>query len=353
MKKILYVGWIGFQNLGDELMWKVFEGLAETYLDPGRYRVIPSLPGVDLKDVRPYDTVVLGGGSLLVPGYVDVAHRAVQEQKNLIIWGSGYDSQAPLPSGFAGKLLPGQLRESEKMCQMLQEIGSHASFFGVRGPLTEQILRQSGVAGKLFVSGDSGMLLRLPSGDGEREKDTGKRPLIGINWGTSYNRIYGKSEACVEDALAETAKALIAEGYDLYLFTMWGPDREAIKRLYAKIGQPERTVLDLELHGHSELMKRISRCQATINFKLHANVLSAAAGVPFVCLAYRFKCLDFAYSLELPELVAMTDDPQLSQQIAASTQIALTKREVIREKLAAAQREMTSRLELPFLQEMF
>jgi len=29
MKKVLYVGWIGFGNLGDELLWHVFKELSE------------------------------------------------------------------------------------------------------------------------------------------------------------------------------------------------------------------------------------------------------------------------------------------------------------------------------------
>lgn len=78
MRKILYVGWIGFNNLGDELMWRVFEQLSRKHLDVQQFQVIPSLPGVDLVDLSPYDTIVLGGGSLLVPGYVDVAHRAAR-----------------------------------------------------------------------------------------------------------------------------------------------------------------------------------------------------------------------------------------------------------------------------------
>lgn len=352
MKTILYVGWLGFHNLGDELMWEVFAELSRKHLDPKHYKVVPSLPSVDLQDVRAYDTVVLGGGSLLVPGYVNVAHRAVQANKQLVIWGSGYDSQVPLPSAFAGELPSGQWRESEAMCRMLVNIGNHAAYFGVRGPLSEQVMRYAGVAGKLFVSGDSGMLPSLPSIEKEAD-DAGKRPQIGINWGTSYNRIYGKNEARVEAALAETARAMIAEGYDIYLYTMWGPDREAIKRLYSNIGLPQHTVLDLELHGHQELMRRISRCQATINFKLHANVLSAAAGVPFVCLAYRFKCVDFAYSLDLPELAVMTDDPELAQKLVSCTKLALRERVAVREKMKKSRQEMTNRLQAPFLQGLF
>lgn len=350
MRNILYVGWIGFNNLGDELMWQVFEQMSRKYLDPRHARVVPSLPGVDLKDLSPYDTVVLGGGSLLVPGYVDVAHRAVLQNKRLLIWGSGYDTQEPVKTSSTGRLIAAQIGESEKMRQMLRDIGDHAAFFGVRGPLTMQVLQDAGVGGKLSVSGDPGMLMAPPAADAGGNGR--KTPVIGINWGTSYNRIYGKNEAAVEDELAEVARKLADDGCQLYLFTMWGPDREAIKRLYQKIGKPQATTLDLEVHSYTEMLRRLQTLQATINFKLHANVLSAVSGVPFVCLAYRFKCFDFASSLDLPELAVSTDGQNLGQRIGSRVQYALAYRETIQNSIAAGQKETIAQLERPFLEGM-
>lgn len=349
MKKILYVGWIGFNNLGDEWMWRLFEESAEKYLDPQHYRVIPSLPGVDLQRFDDFDTVVLGGGSLLVPGYVDVAHRAAQQQKQLVIWGSGYDTQVPVQFDASGKLMTASFQESEKMGKMLREIGEHASFFGVRGPLTHQYLQETGIGGKLFVSGDPGMLMTLPTLEASRDD---QRPTIGINWGTAYNRIYGKNEAAVEDALAQAAKTLIQDGKHIYLYTMWGPDREAIKRLYKKINAPQHTTLDLELHNHTEMMQRIGRFQATINYKLHANILSASAGVPFVCLAYRFKCLDYCYSMGLPEMAVTTNHPQLQQEIVTLATEAVQERASLRERMAVQQKEMKEHLLKPFVHQL-
>ncbi|UED76415.1 polysaccharide pyruvyl transferase family protein [Brevibacillus sp. DP1.3A] len=348
MKKVLYVGWLGFKNLGDELMWDAFHDLSRKYLDPAKYKVIPSLPGVDLNDLSEYDTVVLGGGSLLVPGYVDVAYRAVEQKKRLWIWGSGFDSQDKVQLDSSGTLTTKLMTGNEKMSQMLKKIAEHATFFGVRGPVTLQYLQQAGVSDKAWISGDPGMLL-LPASSAA-EADKSKRLTIGINWGTSYNRIYGKNENAVEDALVHAAKRLIKLGYDIHLLTMWGPDREAIKRLHKKIGDPTHTILDLELHDHSKMLELMKGFQATINFKLHANVLSAAAGVPFVCLAYRIKSIDFAYSLDLPELLVSTDEPQLGDRILICTWEAIARREQIAAKIAASQKKMMENLEQPFIQ---
>jgi polysaccharide pyruvyl transferase WcaK-like protein len=209
-------------------------------------------------------------------------------------------------------------------------------------------LQEAGVGNSLTISGDPGMLL-LPSLAEDARKKNEQR-VIGINWGTSYNRIYGKNEAAVEDALASAARQLVEDGCKLYLFTMWGPDREANKRLYKKIGKPEQTTLDLDVHDHAEMMRRLQKMEATINFKLHANVLSAACGIPFVCLAYRFKCLDFTHSLELSELTVPTDERDLAQRILSRIKYAMEYQETIRSNMAEKQKLMISNLEKPFVQ---
>ncbi|MGG3924331.1 polysaccharide pyruvyl transferase family protein, partial [Geobacillus thermodenitrificans] len=62
MKKVLYIGWLGFQNIGDELLWNVFAASARQYAPD--VQIVPSTPKVNWKDTSPYDAIVLGGGSL-------------------------------------------------------------------------------------------------------------------------------------------------------------------------------------------------------------------------------------------------------------------------------------------------
>src|SRR5674536_243097 len=91
MKKILYLGWLGFNNIGDELMWEIFRDLCNEYLDLAKYEIIPSKSDVDLKNIAPYDCIILGGGSLLLPGYIDILHQCLKQGKQVMVWGSGYD----------------------------------------------------------------------------------------------------------------------------------------------------------------------------------------------------------------------------------------------------------------------
>ncbi|GAA4702232.1 polysaccharide pyruvyl transferase family protein [Brevibacillus fulvus] len=349
MRKILYVGWLGFGNLGDELMWDIFAQLASQYLPSADYQLIPSRPGVDLRELSAYDTVVLGGGSLLIPGYLDVAHRAIEQKKRVLVWGTGHDRLDKIEVDSSGKLLTDLSRDQARFGKMLAEIKQEAGYFQVRGPLTSQYMEQLGTSPD-GISGDPGLL--LPTSMSKLAIDQSQERVIGINWGTSYNKIYGQDEAKVEDALAAAAQALIEHGYRVHLFTMWGPDREANKRLYEKIGRPQQTVLDLTLYNHPAMAALLRRFAATVNFKLHANVISAAVGTPFVCLGYRFKSLDFAYSLGLPQSLVLTDHPQLSATIAQTVLQMIAKRQEIKERLASCQAATATRLATPFRQKL-
>ncbi|MCY9514871.1 polysaccharide pyruvyl transferase family protein [Paenibacillus apiarius] len=346
MKSILYLGWIGFNNLGDEWMWAMFEQMAKLHLSPEKYKVIPSMPGVDLKDLSGYDTVVMGGGSLLIPGYLDILHEAVRQEKRVIIWGSGHDRLNPFSFGA------GEPAESKEFSVKVQEVVDHAAFCGVRGPWTFEYMRQMGVSmDRVTVSGDPAMLASPPASDANG-KETSER-WIGINWGTSYNRIYGKDEAYVEKQLASAASFLIEEGYKLYLYPVWGPDREACKRLYDKIAVSDKVVYDAETHAYEHYLQLMKRFDLTINLKLHANVLSAAADVPFICLGYRFKSFDFAHSIGLPQLAISTDASQLAERILNAAAHAQANRTTILNQIGNHRQAVKANLEQPFLEQLF
>lgn len=338
MKKILYIGWLGFNNLGDELMWEMFRELARKHLDSSQYEVIPSIPGVNLKDLSPYEVVVLGGGSLLIPGYIDVVHQAMKEKKKIMIWGSGHDRLEKVQIDAQGAIF--------------REILENVDFCGVRGPLTYQYLKEILVPmDRVIVSGDPGFLLPPPPFKGATNQE--REPIIGINWGTTYNKIYGQNEKVVEDALVRAAQKFIEEGYKIYLYPVWGPDRPALKRLYEKIGQPDQTILDVELHNCQQLMNIVQDFTMTVNFKLHANILSAAAGVPFVCLGYRFKCLDFVHSLNSPDSIVLTDSSHLEEDILKAMFHTKNHRLERIQSIKSYQEKYKKILETPFTQQLF
>lgn len=350
---ILYIGWLGYGNLGDDLLWDVFRSLADRYLDPNRFMLVPSWPKQDLRNVDSYDLVLLGGGSLITPVYIDILYNALKRKKAVAIWGSGLDKQSkdqiePLLAN------QGTFRHAYKpdFLKKLAEIAEHANYVGVRGPLTHAAFKRMGVnMTKTEMSGDPGLLVhpsyrtRLPA-DSNVFDSTEK--IIGLNWGTTFNKLYGEDERQVEDHLARAMKRLISQGYKIYLYNVWGEDLKASNRLYEKIGDSKHVIKAPKLYHQTVLVRILSRCCFTINFKLHANVLSAAAGSPFIALGYRFKIFDFTGSLDSTELTIPTDSPCIEDEIIRIADYIVQNRDNIVRKFAMHTQIYKEKLARPF-----
>lgn len=351
MKKILYVGWIGFNNFGDEWMWTMFQQMSNRHLNSKKYKVIPSLPGVDLKELSEYDTIVLGGGSLLIPGYVDVMHQAMRENKRIMIWGSGHDRLNRLVANHDRTFSSEPANHSEKYCNMIQEVVHNATYCCIRGPWTQDYLQECKVSlENVKISGDPAMLTSPP--EIKKDHKRSEERWIGINWGTSYNRIYGKNEEQVENEIAFAAQRWIRQGYKVYIYIVWGPDLKSAKKLQQKIGFPEQVVLDPKVHTLESYLQFISNFDFTVNLKLHANILSAAANVPFICLGYRFKSYDFIHSMNLPNMIIPTHCSQIEADLLDTSTYILNNREFIIDHFHKLRQLVTTELEKNFIKKL-
>ncbi|EQB96347.1 polysaccharide pyruvyl transferase family protein [Geobacillus sp. A8] len=350
MKKVLYIGWIGFQNVGDELLWNLFASYARQYAPD--VQIIPSTPKVNWKDTSPYDAVVLGGGSLLLPGYMAVLQEAHEAGKPIWIWGSGIDwiGEAETDALCAGAKPALHRHFSVNDVELFRTVLASAAFAGIRGPLSEAVLKTLGAyPANVRVIGDPGLLLQTPAS----AEPPNKEKTIGINWGTTYNRLFGQHETLVEDTLARAAKMWIASGYRIHLYIVWPNDRPACERLYKKINCPERVTFDRALYDERQFIERLQPLAATVNFKLHANLLSLAAGVPAVMLGYRFKVFDFAALLGLDRYVVSTASPQLETDLIDTVALAEQHRRRIMEQYETARRQYIPLLLEPFERGLF
>lgn len=361
MKKVLYIGWIGYKNLGDELMFDLFK---ERFLQLGseykldtvnhEYRYLKNI------DLQHYDLIVLGGGSLLsagqqlvLPYIIEFLHKALLLNKKVMIWGSGIDWAPKAYIERFEKNMEIPISATNDFKRKVKEVFEESVWSGVRGPFTFELLRRYGVSEKLHISGDPAFLMNLQDiRDDEKIQFNSalknREKIVGVNWGTSFNNIYGQNEIAVEDQLANALNQLTAQGYTVYLFTVWSADLEPIERLYHKLNKKESIIFDKNLYNHNELMSLIQHFTFTINFKLHASYISLAAHVPFIALGYRFKVFDFIKSVNLEDYIISTDDLNISETILHLESEIEKNREDYIKKMKYYQRYYAEKVKEPF-----
>jgi polysaccharide pyruvyl transferase WcaK-like protein len=361
LKRVLYIGWIGYKNLGDELMFDLFK--QHFYRLGNQY----SLDVVNNEErflknanLNLYDLIVLGGGSILSssqhfvePHIIKTLDKALSLSKQIMIWGSGIDwvSKEHLQHLINKNTLA--LSETDEDKLRVKRVFEESVWSGVRGPLTHELLKNYGVEKNLHVSGDPGFLLTRSKKYTSEKMILGQKvdqyeKIAGVNWGTTFNAIYGQDEIQVEDQMADALNSLIDQGYLIYLYLVWGTDVDATERLYSKLTNKESVILDKTLYNQDELMTIIEQFTFTINFKLHANFLSLAAQIPFIALGYRFKIFDFAKSVDLENFVISTDDPDIVNKIFELESEITKNKSIIIEKLKSYQNYYTDLITEPF-----
>jgi len=327
-KTILYIGWVGFGNHGDDVCHAIFTNLTTKLAQPHQLKLeikalFPSnFNEYSLARINP-DLVVLGAGSLFEPVYLKPLILAQQQGIPTMIWGSGYDSLAPSATAF--KVAPDS-------AYMIRQVVGKADVAGIRGRWTQSMLDQIGAYNPLLeISGDPGLLLDQP-GQPLTEVKAIDKPIIGVNWGTAANRVYGGNEARTVEALARFLREL-SKDYVIVIYPVWARDIQPCQELAALIGEKNRIITLDRLPSIEELISLYQKAKLTINMKLHANVFSAASNCPFIALAYRSKCFDFADSVGMSDFAISFAAPNLDQELNTAVTKLINHNDEYREEL--------------------
>ena len=266
---IRYVGWTGKDNLGDEALLHAVTEL----LDWGSVQV--SKRG---------DLLLLGGGTLI-------------NREPYLDWLEDNDSprteRAVLGTGVANPDFWGKSAESTRWKEWL----GTCAYLGVRGPRSAQTLADWGVEAE--VVGDAALLFEWsePRRDG----------LVVVSPCRTRNELWGGSDEDVIRRLTRLVDDLGAEGRPVSLLAAH-PDDDG----------PCLRILQATTHGSAEYLAGydsidgslalLASADLVVAERLHAAVLAAAVGTPFVGLEYRPKVRDFAASLDLEDRVLRTDE---------------------------------------------
>ena len=341
MRAAVYMGWVGYENLGDEAIYslckKRFSSLRWSSLDQLNYQPnipllirrgahdIPHLFSV-LKEELSHQTRLrnlavnsahrlasslygevglLGGGTIinqssyLLESYVTVRNRT----RSLVpVLGAGVAS----PDFWSTK---SDWKDSRKeWVTVLDEL----PIVGVRGPLSKNLLDDVG-ARNVIVCGDPAVAYHLEYASKPLHAQ-GNRPLrAAINTGDCSGNLWGRMDD-VQESLTKLVLWLEASGHQIEFIPVWPKDVGPCVDVARKAGL-ERSVVGPVLSSHTAFLSKIETFDIVVALKLHAAILSAVANIPFVLLGYQPKSLDFAASLGWEQFTIRTDQLTTSKLI--------------------------------------
>ena len=284
---IRYVGWVGKDNLGDEAM-----------LIATRH-----LMGWGEVEVRgeARDLLLLGGGTLI-------------NRNQYLRWLTERDSPRIERAVFGtGVASPGFWGLTEDTSEWLRWLGTCA-YVGVRGPNSVQTLRDWGYKGDLEVCGDSALALSASPG----VVHGGGPIVVAPAW--TNGELWGGSDLDVYRQLAAAIRGWRDAGREVTLMSCHPTDDRPILQIKEMLeGVP------VAYHpGYSDVQESvdlIAGAALVVGERLHACVLAAAVGRPFLAVEYRPKVRDFALSVEMGDCVVRSDE--LSSEVLLSLADAL------------------------------
>ena len=273
-----YVGWTGKYNLGDEVMLGALRQL---------------MPWADIRTEGEAGKLLLLGGGTLINRFTYLKwlmHRDTPRAERAVIG-----------TGVASPEYWGLREEPKRWIDWLQT----CVYVGVRGPHSYDVLREWGFKGEMEVCGDSALLIERPP---HAEKVPG-RIVAAPAW--TKGELWGGSDESVVGALSSATSLWLEEGREVAWLSSSPDDDGQVLKIMERV---EHGVLPF-VQGYSDhqaALHLIASADVVVGERLHACILAAAVGTPFVPIEYRPKLRDFAASVDAEHLVIRTD--QISGQ---------------------------------------
>jgi polysaccharide pyruvyl transferase WcaK-like protein len=296
-KTLLYVGWTGQRNLGDD-------AIADA--------LIPRLPAVEPVHA-PYTlsdfarrvasggafggarrAVLLGGGTAIGRRnwrlVLTATGSVLARSRPWFLIGAGVED--PAFQGTNSFSANGELARWRDVCARFDSVT-------VRGPRSVELLDSVGVAARMV--GDPALLHEPASMPGA--EDT----LLGINLGFGDD-LWGHDHGRVVDAVADLVRDLTGgEGWRVRAIVVNPADEPSARACLAAAGVPDDRAEVVTTLTTERFFEAVAPCTVLVAERLHALVLATAAGVPVVGLEYQPKCADFLGSVGAVERSVRTD----------------------------------------------
>jgi polysaccharide pyruvyl transferase WcaK-like protein len=288
-----YIGLVGYENLGDELLYQAHKELFPSHvLEP--YRKDTVLVGELARIIgRPFcDHSILGGGTLINDGvWIEKTEHLLRSGSKMFCIGTGVATP-----GFEAR------GANDLLSRWVNALNSF-EFVGVRGPLSKATLDNAGVK-NVIVTGDTA--LSLTTDDVLPHTSTG---VVGLNYGdVAGNPMWG-DPARYRKELISTTKELLEEGFAVRLLPVWRDDIPSNESFVAEVNDSRCSLIEV-FDSYDAYSRELKKCDFFIGQKLHATIMAFMNGVPSVMIEYRPKCRDFMASLDLDQFIIKTSEFQ-------------------------------------------
>lgn len=233
IKNILYLGWLGIGNVGDDVLFELFKFMFYKYQSNRSKNTvinIDTLPMVQnyKVDLMTYDLIILGGGSLIhLPYWLNICVKGMKNKVPIVSWGTGFD-------GMYKEIDYHSIKLTEQHTDYFRSIYEKVNYLSVRGPFTTKMLTNLGVKKQIHEIGDPALVYISELFEDHLVTNNEHKHIL-INWGTSYNNVFGGNELIVEQELITVIKTLISKGYVITIYPIWTEDIGAVKQLGKKL----------------------------------------------------------------------------------------------------------------------
>ncbi len=295
---IHYTGWIGYSNLGDEILLEAaresFAPAKVVWVKDYHNSLVRKLVGR-----RRHELAMLGGGTQIGErSPIDRFEAALARSKAGFVFGAGVTPALDGP-------VPDWLKRWGDVLRPLEYVGT-------RGPESAETLRRAGVNAQ--VLGDPVCWFSQAPDFWKPEPQ-----LIGMNIGTSHGHMYG-DERKVQDTFAQVAKMLISHGHRVEFFCVWPDDLETTRRVATEAGLSNPVIHEI-YEGARAFQEAVRRVQVFVGIKLHACALAMCASVPTLMVEYRAKCREYAGTMGTEAYCLRSDTLDAGQMLELVEQL--------------------------------
>lgn len=296
---IVYMGWLGYNNFGDDLLfesWRSALGDELAIQAPLRNRdyikQFPKFLKGRLSLLGRRRILLLGGGTVLgFKAWAEHVHLAqrVYSPEQIILAGAGASAAS---DQFATAI---QSLDWDRWASI-----RNLRVVGVRGPITQAEVLRGGLKDEVRVVGDPALMyapLEGLSWQGSCSMPNSIGICLGSHTSTRYDPVV------VAEAVREAA-----ERYSLQpvVFQLSDSDSTISTKLSGLLGgcRIVRYKGDVKT-----MMSQIASCRIFLSERLHGFVAGISLGVPSLALSYGSKCDDFIKSLSAEALLVDPGSP--------------------------------------------